>query len=293
MSEGFTFAGRACRALLVLALLTICPAQLASAQDASAARPESPLFDVQKNIVYTPKGWPERLKADVYLPRTSGLRPAVLLVHGGGWANAEGRPHMAPIARLLAESGYVVVNLNYRVTPRWTFPAPVEDLHEALIALQRTAESFRIDPSRIGLFGYSAGAHLVSMLAAEHGQHFGIKAVVAGGIPADLTLYADWKFVRAFVGEPVTQETLAKASPMQRINPPAAPVFLYHGQRDELIPLQHAESYRRALLMAGVRANLYVVPDADHGHAARDPAALLQVLSFLNRELRRAADVNP
>lgn len=293
MNAQLAFARNVCQGFLALALLILCPAQFAQAQDEPPERPEASLFDVQKNIVYTPKGWPERLKADVYLPRSPGLRPAVLLVHGGGWANAEGRPPMASIARLLAESGYVVVNLNYRVTPHWTFPAPIEDLHEALLAMQRAAGSFRIDPARIGLFGYSAGAHLVSILAAEYGHEFGIRAVVAGGTPADLTHYVDLKAVRTFIGEPVTPEALAEASPIQRINPPAAPVFLYHGQRDELIPLKHVESYRRALLMAGVRANLYVVPDASHGSAALDPAALHQALWFFNRELRSTVDVHP
>ena len=280
-------------AIAALILLVLWPVQRIHAQEQLAGRPELPMFDVQKNVVYTPKGWPERLKADVYLPRTPGLRPAVLLVHGGGWANAEGRSGMAPIARMLAESGYVVVNLNYRVAPRWTFPAPIEDLHQALLAMQSAAENFRIDTSRMALFGYSAGAHLVSILDADYGREFGIQAVVAGGTPTDLALNSELKPVRAFIGEPVTPEALAMASPIQRISPSAAPIFLYHGQRDEVIPLTHVESYRRALLMAGVRANLYVVPDANHGNAASDPAALTQALWFLNRELRRTVDASP
>ena len=70
-----------------------------------------------ENIVYTSPEWPEPLEADLYLPKKRGLRPVVLMIHGGGWANRS-RDDMSGISHKLMQQGYAVLNVNYRFAPR-------------------------------------------------------------------------------------------------------------------------------------------------------------------------------
>lgn len=246
-------------------------------------------YSLRRDLTYTPRAWPQALKADVYLPETPGTRPAVLLIHGGGWAQGSGRRGMAGIAKGLAERGYVVLNLEYRVLPYWQFPAPLEDLRAAYRTLLRRAAEFRVDTNRIAAFGYSAGGHLAALLAAT-GDEAGVRlrAVVAGGTPADLSRYPNEPVVLSFLGGQLASmpERVIAASPALNIHAGDPPVFLYHGTRDEVVPLVDAEAYHRALLAGGVRSELYVVRGGDHSRSATDLGAMLAVLEFLHRELR-------
>src|SRR5262245_50073490 len=89
-------------------------------------------YTVERDVVYTPAGWPEALRADLYQPQAAnGTRPAVLLVHGGGW-RSRNRNDMNGIAKRLAARGFVVMNVSYRLAPAHRFPAQVHDLQVAL-----------------------------------------------------------------------------------------------------------------------------------------------------------------
>lgn len=272
-------------------LLWVLLALLAAPARAQAAEPDSGTvaYSLQRDLTYTPRSWPQALKADVYLPETPGWRPAVLLIHGGGWAQGSGRRGMAAIAKGLAERGYVVVNVEYRVLPYWQFPAPLEDLRAAYRSLVRRAADYRVDTNRIAAFGYSAGGHLAALLAAT-GAEAGVqlRAVVAGGTPADLSRYPNEPVVLSFLGGQLASmpERVVAASPALNIDAKDPPVFLYHGARDEVVPLADAQAYQRALAAAGVRSELYVVRGGDHSRSATDLGAMLAVLEFLRRELR-------
>ncbi|TAM33183.1 MAG: alpha/beta hydrolase [Nevskiaceae bacterium] len=275
--------------LLLLAALAAPAWAQVEAPEARAPSEGKATYRVLRDLSYTPRGWPQTLKADVYLPDTPGLRPALLLIHGGGWAQAEGRKSMAGIARGFAERGYVVVNLNYRVLPDWHFPAPLEDLRIALKALRAQADEYRVDPERIGAFGYSAGGHLAALLGAVgESPETRLRAVVAGGAPADLRRYPEQPAVLNFLGGQLSllPERVAAASPALNIDAGDPPVFLYHGARDELVPLADAQAYHRALLAAGVRSELYVVPGGDHARSATELGAMLAAVEFLRRELQ-------
>jgi len=149
------------------------------------------------NQRYTPDDWPEPLSARVRLPRgdSDELRPAALLVHGGGWRNRT-PDDMEEIAEALSLRGFVTVNIEHRFAPDYRFPAQLHDLQQAMAWLHANAEAWRVDTDRIVGVGFSSGAHLVSLLAlagsdgplaAPHGgEHARLAAVVAGGTPTDL-----------------------------------------------------------------------------------------------------------
>jgi acetyl esterase/lipase len=246
-------------------------------------------FTEEKNVIYTPEGWPVTLVGDVYRPAMSGPRPAVLLLHGGGWKAPERRSDMVSIARKLAERGYVVLNATYRTTPDWTYPAPVEDLREAIKWLRAQTKTLGVDPERVGVFGYSAGGHLAALLGLMDGpRETRVQAVVAGGAPSDLTLYTGGSLVPAFMGGTLAEvpEVFAKASPVNHASAGDPPVFIYHGRWDRLVPAEHARRLAAALERAGVRHEIYWLEFRAHITAfVFEGGSEKAAIDFLDREL--------
>lgn len=273
-------------ALLLSALLGACSSHLGEPRSPAPA-PIQSLYTVERDLIYSPAGWPESLKADLYRPDTAAPRPAVLLIHGGGWEGPDRREQMASIARRLAARGYVVMNATYRYAPQYLYPAPVDDLREALKWLRAEAGRFGVQSDHIGAFGYSAGAHLAALLGSDPAT--GLRAVVAGGTPTDLRKYSGGKLVPQFLGGRREQipERFAEASPITHVKPGDPPVFLYHGGLDTLVPVDHAEDYQRALQAAGVPNELFLLRGRGHISAfLSDGAAVDAALGFLDRHLR-------
>ncbi len=151
----------------------------------SATLPQTDAFQVYENLVYTPPDWPEALRADVYLPDTPGVakRPAALVVHGGGW-QGRSKDDMTDIAKRLARSGIVAVNVTYRFAPQYKFPAQLHDMQQAMAWIHENANAWGIDTSRIAGVGYSSGAHLVSLLALVASEDGALNQPTAGSLPS-------------------------------------------------------------------------------------------------------------
>jgi len=264
-------------------------------------RPETPApqrvetdYEVRRDQVFTPAGWPQALQADVYVPRGAGPFPGVLVIHGGGWDGGD-RDQVAGIARRLAKRGYVAVNTTYRLAPGSIFPAQLQDVQQAVLWMRAHAADYRIDPGRIGSFGYSAGAHLAALLGGvgEKGAlgkpGAAVQAVVAGGTPTDLTKWPAGKLVPQLIGG-VRADKLAEyqaASPVSYVDAGDPPVFLYHGGMDKLVPIDHSEDYKALLDAAGVPCELFVL--RGRGHIAAfltDGPAVEAGIEFLDRYLR-------
>lgn len=251
-------------------------------------------YQIRRDQVFTPPGWPKALLADVYVPEGEGPFPAVLVIHGGGWESGD-RAQVKGLAERIARRGYVAVNTTYRLAPGAIFPAQLQDVQQAVLWMRAQAATYRIDPTRIGAFGYSAGAHLAALLggigeAGPLGQPgAAIKAVVAGGTPTDLSKWPAGKLVPQFIGGNRSQRPAEyrAASPVSYVNDGDPPVFLYHGGADALVPIDHAEDYQKLLSAADVPNELFVLRGRGHILAfLTDGPAVDAALTFLDRHLR-------
>lgn len=251
-------------------------------------------YQIRRDQVFTPPGWPVALLADVYVPEGEGPFPAVLVIHGGGWESGD-RAQVKGLAERIARRGYVAVNTTYRLAPGAIFPAQLQDVQQAVLWMRAQAATYRIDPTRIGAFGYSAGAHLAALLggigeAGPLGQPgAAIKAVVAGGTPTDLSKWPAGKLVPQFIGGNRSQKPAEyrAASPVSYVNAGDPPVFLYHGGADALVPIDHAEDYQKLLAAADVPNELFVLRGRGHILAfLTDGPAVDAALTFLDRHLR-------
>lgn len=282
-----------CLVLFVLALAA-CGSQHFGKPELSAPAPIQSSYSITRDVLFTPPDWPEALLADIYRPEGAGPFPSVLLIHGGAWKRGD-RAQVKGLAERIASRGYLVMNTTYRLVPRYTFPAQLHDVQQALRWMRESGPQYGVDPRRIGSFGYSAGGHLSALLGhVANDPQLGdprtaVKAIVAGGTPANLNLYEGGHLVPGFIGGSKSDkpEAFAAASPVTHIDATDPPVFQYHATLDDYVPFEQATGYRATLDAAGIPNELFVI--RGHGHISAffaDGDAVNASLDFLDRYLR-------
>ncbi|HUS24481.1 MAG TPA: alpha/beta hydrolase [Candidatus Binatia bacterium] len=248
-------------------------------------------YTVTPNCVFTPPDWPAELQADIYTPAGAGPFPAVLVVHGGGWFQGS-REEMNHIARALARRGFVAVNIDYRLAPQWRHPAPVDDLRAALHFMQQQAGPLQIDASRIGVWGYSAGAQLAALVAATGAESHSVQAAVLGAMPADLVRGGEENnpFIQRYIGQAYVDapDLYREASPSEHVSPALPPVFLYNGTWDQIVNPHNTRDIHLKLSEAGVPNEWFVMHGYGHVTAFMfDGSAVDAGLAFLERRMSR------
>jgi acetyl esterase/lipase len=268
---------------------------------------ENPL--VVESVIYgSPNG--EALLLDVYRPLAAGQsRPAVIAIHGGGFVGGSRRDaEVVDAARGLAEVGYVVFSIDYRLVdlgglvPTW--PALLDDAQLAVRRVRAHAADCGVDPERVGAYGISAGAGLAASLGVRETRVGGnaelggvsskVNCVVdlagpaAGDVPpadAETAAIAAALFGGAYHEVP---ETYREASPLFHVDETAAPFLVVHGDRDPIVPVTHSRKLVAALREAGVAVEYAELAGAGHDVFGWDRVGEL-ALDFFARYLHRGA----
>ncbi|NNJ24720.1 Acetyl esterase [Planctomycetes bacterium LzC2] len=259
--------------------------------DAGARLPRSLTDDlhVERDVTYVRRG-DRTLEMDLFRPKDAwGARPAIVCVHGGGWANGS-RANHAPLAQALAARGYVTATISYRLSGEAPFPAAIHDCKAAVRFLRANAGRYGIDPDRIGAIGLSAGGHLAALLATsgEDGELAGadglaghsdaIQVAVAMGAQTDLlservaAVSADEKrggIWRQFLGgsQAEARGRYRLASPLERLDADDPPVLFITGERDD--PSTRADRFRARAAELGIETDLVVLDGAPHPFLGR------------------------
>src|SRR5712692_333685 len=114
----------------------------------------------QDGLVYGEAGG-EKLTMDYYAPAGAGPHPVAVIIHGGGFVGGTSKNNSeAYCADFLAPAGYAVFYINYRLAPKFPYPAMVEDVERAIRYIRYNAKRWNADPKRIALVGGSAGGYL-------------------------------------------------------------------------------------------------------------------------------------
>jgi acetyl esterase/lipase len=266
---------------------------------AAICRGAEPTVDILRNQVFVERD-SGPLAADVYRPHGAGPFPGMLVVHGGAWRMGA-RADLATIAHGLAEHGYTAVAIDYRLAPTYKFPAQIYDCQAAVRWMRSHAAEFKIDATRIGGFGYSAGGHLVALLGTLDDKELRepglptnapsarLQVVVAGGAPCDFrVLPGDSERIAFWIGG--TRDKMPNeyrdASPASFITADDPPMYFFHGQQDLLVPVESPTEMVKLLKDAHVTAEMCVVKDAGHIQALFDRTALDHGLAFADKYLK-------
>ncbi len=293
--------------LLALAGVAAQTAQTARAADASPPLPPTTADGTRTlhDVPYVTGGTPQQ-RLDLYLPPASGTpAPLVVWIHGGGW---QGGSKASCPAKGALKFGCAAASLDYRLTGVAIYPAQIEDCKAALRFLRAHAAEYGIDPKRIGVWGSSAGGHLVALLGTTGNirdfdvgenldQSSAVQCVVDWFGPSDFLNWGNGDNKKAgdpksslakLVGGPIAthQEAARRASPVYFVQKESAPFLIMHGDADPLVPLQQSQELNAALQKAGVESTLVVVPGAGHGGPGfNTPENSLLIHSFFKKHL--------
>jgi len=284
-----------CAATVAVSLMPVAQAwKDASAEGVSLSLPgyfAGPAFAADRSpetVTYARPGG-EELEADVWRPPGGGPageadaakgRPAVIVVHGGGWRSGE-RGDFPRWNAWLASKGYVVFDIDYRLSPPPSWRDAPADVRCAVGWVKENAARYGVDPERVALMGRSAGGHLALLTAYTQGsaptpgcdarnlQDTGVAAAVAFYPPTDLARLSSLGYLGGmdrFIGgtQDAIPERYRLLSPVLRVDPRAPPTFLAHGGDDQIVPPGQSELLADRLREAGVPHRLVELPWANH-----------------------------
>jgi acetyl esterase/lipase len=284
------------RTLAIAVLLAGAIAIPAGSNAAASAASSSPApVRVARDVVYARPGGVS-LPLDVYRPPSIGKnRPAVILIHGGGFTKGD-KAALGPAGARLAARGWVAFSVNYRLGPQFHFPAGHEDVRTAVRWIRKHARSYGVDRRRIGALGSSAGANLAATLgtwgSGSRNRASRVAAYVSWSGPMDLSLRSRQldvtSFVHPYLGCSLADcpERWADASPITHIDRTDAPAFLAQSVR-EIVPVENATTMADRLRAVGVPVTLRLLPGSRHATAFAEDV-WDESVAFLERYVARA-----
>jgi acetyl esterase/lipase len=243
--------------------------------------------DVTRNLDYGGDGSP-RQRLDIYRSRLAppDKAPVMVYVHGGAWVIGEKREQGKPMMFELVARGWVCVAINYRLSPKATWPDQIVDVKRAVAWVKEHIADYGGDPSFVAISGGSAGGHLCALLAlSAHDPAFqpgfeeadtSVQACVPFYGVVDLTRSAEAsRFGTGMmemleksvmkVKEAEHPEVFRDASPTCRVRSDAPPFFVLHGRNDSLVPVETARAFVRRLRAASRAPVAYAeLPLAQH-----------------------------
>jgi len=240
-----------------------------------------------RDLVYV-EGGHERHKLDLYLPEKAyGPLPLLIWVHGGGWQNGS-KDGCPPLRGSYIEHGYAVASINYRLSGHAVFPAQIEDCKAAIRWLRAHAKDYNLDTKRFGVWGGSAGGHLVALIGtsgdvtefdvgANLDQSSRVQAVCDYYGPSDLTVFVttpgyeshatDSSPEAKLLGGTVMQnkDKAARVNPITYVSKDDPPFLIVHGDKDPTVPINQSQLLFEALKKSEVSVRFHTIRGAGHG----------------------------
>ncbi|TSD65061.1 alpha/beta hydrolase [Inquilinus sp. KBS0705] len=215
------------------------------------------------------------LTLDFYPSQIAGNKPCVIVIHGGSWSSGDSQ-QLPELNSYLANRGYNVASVNYRMAPKYKSPAPVEDVAQAVTYLRSHANSLKIDTNNLVILGRSAGAQIALLYAyTQHNQ--GVKGVIDFYGPADMV----WGYsapanpwvmdsrgvMERYLGGTygAVPQNYKASSPIEYVSPNSVPTLIIHGDNDVLVAPEHSRRLNDKLAQNGVPHYYLRLPWATHG----------------------------
>lgn len=214
------------------------------------------------------------------------------------WREWEGGVKSLDQSNFLLNAGFAVAAINYRLCDQAPFPALILDCKATIRWLRAHAEEYGYDGKRIGVWGHSAGGHLVALLGTSGGiKEFyqgeykdissNVQAVVDIDGPVDLSFYGERKSgaIAKLLGGALSEKAALaqQANPIRYSTSDDPPFLILHVEKDILVPAKHGAALYAAIKAAGVDAMLHV--SSGGGHYPQEQGIDQKILAFFQRTL--------
>jgi acetyl esterase/lipase len=247
----------------------------------------------------------KELQMDIQRPQPEGVaKPVVVFLCGNGWGYEKtiNREYFWYALDLANQNGYVAVTVDYSSSvqnsnnrPIGTFPNQIYDVKSAIRFLKANAKQYDIDPTRIGVIGFSSGANLALLLAltvpadglegtdAYTQYSSSVQAVVNLSGVTDLTSWNGEPYVSAYLGGSLQAkpDQYKRASPITYVKPGGAPVLTIHGEKDSVVSPDQARLFDARMKAVGASHSLVIKSDLTHNDDIGQ-----DVWDFLNKFLK-------
>ena len=261
----------------------------------SAAEPAE--FTAYPDLTYAAVG-DDKMKLDLVVPAGPGPHPCVVCFHGGAWKAGNRKDLTKPtlfapggkekgtefsLLEMLARKGYAAASVSYRLAPQHKFPAQIIDAKTSVRFLRTNAKKYDLDTDRFAALGFSAGAHLATLLGVTDstagfdgklypGVSSQVQTVIDYFGPAELSLFCETPGVNDIFMVPLLgkecrtdPKLYAKASPIEYVSKSTPPTLIIHGNLDFIVPIIHSERFHAKLKEAGVKTEFLVMKGKGHG----------------------------
>ena len=205
---------------------------------------------------------------------------AVLICPGGGYGTLAFDHEGNAIARWLNDNGIAGIILKYRLPSARIMvdksTGPLQDAQEAMRVIRRNAASWKIDPGKVGVIGFSAGGHLASTISTHYADKvYEVKDNISARPDFSLLIYPvitmDTVFTHIgtrnnLIGPDPTEKNVFRFSNEKQVNAETPPAFLVHSSDDNAVPVLNSISYYEALVKNKVVAELHIFQKGGHGY---------------------------
>lgn len=265
---------------------------LAWAPNANAANAANAEVKITPDVVYGHK-LGLAMTFDMYRPEEANGAAVVFMVSGGWYSSWRPAEEFSGFFKPLTDKGFTVMAVRHGSSPKFSIPEAVSDVRRSIRYIRANAKRFEIDPSRIGVYGMSAGGHLSLVLGttADDGQKDAkdpidrqsdrVAAVVAFVAPTDLRIMvSDAKdrlpAYERFPALELDMKSATEFSPLVHVTEDDAPTLLIAGDKDDLVPIAHSQNIAKAFQEKKVEHELMVIEGAGHGFPPDDTKRALE-----------------
>ncbi|MFF3445252.1 alpha/beta hydrolase [Streptosporangium sp. NPDC002721] len=220
-----------------------------------------------------------RQRMDVWYQTDELKRPAVFLIHGGWWSSGD-KKYMTEISRSYAEQGYVVFNINYRLSTDASWPAQRTDTLDAIATARRHAALWSFDPNNYVIVGFSAGGHLAGAAGTYRSGLPGLRGVVGiSPVISPLTAYTEGTDTYDLEKRKLRASAIKLAGGCEPTGRCArvwasmevpwhasrgdAPMLVVHSE-DEFVSAEHGKQLKEHLRQVGVPVTIVTEPGIEH-----------------------------
>jgi len=220
-------------------------------------------------------------KLDVYLtPENKFNGMAVIICPGGSYWGLAYKHEGSAVARWFNSLGITAFVLKYRLPDETVMKdksiGPLQDAQEAMRIVRRNAESWNINPHKIGIMGFSAGGHLASTLSTYYNDKvYKSKDNISARPDFSILIYPvismDTTITHMgsrenLIGKSPTDESVKRFSNEEQVDAQTPPAFLVHSLDDDVVPVENSINYALAMKNNGIPCELHLYQSGGHGY---------------------------